>query len=79
MPAATAATEAAQTFQPWSTTSTGSSVAENPSTEATDRSTNSPTQIVHSSAAVRNTSASWLPKIVWKVPVVRNVSGERAP
>ncbi len=73
--AATATIPASHTFHPWFTTRTGRIVAANPKTAGTDKSTNSPTMIVHISAAVMNTSGCWELKIVWKVDVVRNSPG----
>ena len=64
----TATIDAGHTFQPWLTTSTGRIVAPKPKTAGTDRSTNSPTTIVHISAIVMKTSGCCEPKIVWKVP-----------
>ena len=56
--AARTATIAAGTIpQWWLVTSTGQTVAANPNTDGTDRSTNSPTMIVHSSAMAMKTSA----------------------
>src|ERR1700754_3725964 len=75
----TATTLAAHTFQWWLTTSTGTTIAARPRLEATDRSTNSPTHTVHSSAAVRNTSTCWELKMVWNVLVVRNLLGSSTP
>src|SRR6516225_8699259 len=70
--ASTATTAAGHTPHPWFTTSTGRIVAENPNTAGTDRSTNSPTQMVHSSAMVMNTRGCWEPKIVWNVVTCQN-------
>ncbi len=52
----TATIAADHTPQPWLTTSTGRIVAPKPKTAGTDRSTNSPTTIVHISAIVMKTS-----------------------
>src|SRR5215472_10544989 len=72
--AITATIAAGHTPQPWFTTRTGRIVAENPKTAGTDRSTNSPTMMVHSSAIVMNTSGCWELKIVWKVVARKNDS-----
>src|SRR6266487_6242661 len=71
----TATTAPAHTGQWWLVTSTGRIVAAKPNTEGTDRSTNSPTMIVHSSAMVMNTSAYWPLKIDSKDERVMNTPG----
>lgn len=54
------ASTAAPTLHPWLTWRVVSMMAASPKLEATDMSTNSPTTIVQSRAAVRKTSAAWL-------------------
>src|SRR2546425_2003916 len=71
----TATIAAAHTGQWWLVTSTGRIVAAKPNTDGTDRSTNSPTMIVHSSAMVMNTSAYWPLKIDSKDERVMNTPG----
>ena len=75
--AMTAAMAATHTFQWCVTVSTVTRMAPSPKFDATDKSTNSPTMMVHSRAADKNTSACWLPKMVRNAPTVRNVCGFR--
>ncbi len=73
--ASTATTDAGHTPQWWLTTSTGRIVADVPNTAGTDRSTNSPTLIVHSRAMAMNTSGCCELKMVWNVGTRKNRPG----